>query len=198
MKVAIYARVSTNDQSTQMQTRDLLAYAESRGWKVHKVYEDVGISGSKASRPSLDKMMADAEAKKFDVVLVWRFDRFARSTKHLITALEQFKTLGINFVSHNENIDTSSAVGEMIFTMISGMAQFERRLIQERVVAGLKNAKAKGKKLGRKPKVNDITKARIVSLWDNAQGLSIHKIAQQLDLSAGTVHAVLKESKSAS
>lgn len=189
MKVAIYTRVSTNDQSTELQIRDLTKYCESRGFEIFKVYEDLGISGSTKSRPSLDQMMADARKRKFKAVLVWRFDRFARSTKHLITALEEFKSLEIDFISHNENIDTSSAVGEMIFTMISAMAQFERRLIQERVMAGLKNAVAKGKKLGRKVKVDPVIVKQLKAKHPN---MSISKIAKHLGISAGSVHAALK------
>jgi DNA invertase Pin-like site-specific DNA recombinase len=188
MKVAIYARVSTDDQTTEMQLRDLQEYAAARKFEIYKIYEDLGISGSVKSRPSLDQMMDDAKKRKFQAVLVWRFDRFARSTKHLILALEEFKEYGIDFISYNENIDTSSALGEMIFTIISGMAQMERRMIKERVMAGLKNARAKGKRLGRPIKVRE-EMVRVLS----QQGNSHRQIAAQLGISSASVHRALKK-----
>ena len=125
-RVAIYARVSTSDQSTEVQLLDLRRYVADRRWQVFEEYCDDGISGSKDSRPALNKLMDDARKRRFDVVLVWRFDRFARSTKHLILALEEFRNLGIDFISYQENIDTSSPLGGAIFTIISAVAQLER------------------------------------------------------------------------
>jgi len=122
MKVAIYTRVSTNDQSVQMQSSDLKRYCDQRGFEVLKEYSDQGISGTKDKRPALDELMDDAKKKKFDAVLCWRFDRFARSTKHLITALEEFRHLGIDFISYQENIDTSSPLGKAMFTIVSAIA----------------------------------------------------------------------------
>jgi DNA invertase Pin-like site-specific DNA recombinase len=197
MKVALYVRVSTNDQSTEMQKRELAEFIAARGWEVVHTYEDAGHSGAKASRPSLNQMMDDARKRKFKAVVVWKFDRFARSLKHLVTALEEFNELGIDFVSYKENADTTTSMGKAMFGMIGVMAQFERDMIRERVMAGLKNAKAKGKKLGPKITVNDLTKARIRDM--RAQhNMSMAKIAAELDVSVGTVHAVLKESRSAS
>jgi len=117
-RVAIYCRVSTLDQSTDNQLFDLRRYVRERGWDIFKEYVDEGISGTKDSRPALNELMNDAKKRRFDMVLVWRFDRFARSTKHLILALEEFKNLGIDFVSYQENIDTSSPLGSAIFTII--------------------------------------------------------------------------------
>jgi len=134
-RIAIYARVSTNDQSTDPQLLDLRRYVADRSWESFKEYVDEGVSGTKDSRPALNQLMDDARKKKFDVVLVWRFDRFARSTRHLINALEEFKNLGIDFVSYQENIDTSSPLGSAIFTIISAVAQLERDIIAERVKA---------------------------------------------------------------
>ncbi len=148
-RVALYARVSTTDQSTDSQLLDLRRYVRERGWNIFREYVDEGISGSKDSRPALNELMNDAKKRKFSVVLVWRFDRFARSTKHLILALEEFKSLGIDFVSYQENIDTSSPLGSAIFTIISAVAQLERDIIAERVKAGLRRAKENGKRLGR-------------------------------------------------
>ncbi len=148
-RIAIYARVSTSDQSTEAQRLDLRRYVRERGWTLFNEFCDNGISGMTDSRPALNELMNDAKKRKFDAVLVWRFDRFARSTKHLILALEEFRNLGIDFVSYQENIDTSSPLGSAIFTIISAVAQLERDIIAERVTAGPRRARENGKKLGR-------------------------------------------------
>ncbi len=137
-RVALYARVSTTDQSTESQLLDLRRYVRERGWHSFREYTDNGVSGTKGNRPALNQLMNDAKKRRFDAVLVWRFDRFARSTKHLILALEEFRNLGIDFVSYQENIDTSSPLGSAIFTIISAVAQLERDIIAERVKAGLR------------------------------------------------------------
>src|SRR6202453_3604534 len=149
MRIAIYARVSTGDQSCQIQVRDLRAYCIARGFELVREFVDVGQSGAKDSRPELNKLMDDARKRQFDAIVVWRFDRFARSTKHLLTALEEFRSLGIQFISYQENIDTSSALGQALFTIVSPVSQLERDLIRERVTAAMRNARANGKKLGR-------------------------------------------------
>jgi len=189
-RVALYARVSTTDQSTESQLLDLRRYTRERGWNIYKEYVDEGISGTKDSRPALNQLMNDAKKRRFDVVLVWRFDRFARSTKHLILALEEFRNLGIDFVSYQENIDTSSPLGSAIFTIISAVAQLERDIIAERVKAGLRRAKENGKKLGR-PRVN-IDSDEIYRL--RLKGLSLRQIATQLDISKSTVARNLAQS----
>ncbi len=186
-RVALYARVSTTDQSTDSQLLDLRRYARERGWNTFREYCDNGISGTKDSRPALNELMNDAKKRRFDVLLVWRFDRFARSTKHLILALEEFRGLGIDFVSYQENIDTSSPLGSAIFTIISAVAQLERDIIAERVKAGLRRAKENGSKLGR-PRVNvDPNKVRELRLL----GLSLRTIAQELSVSRMTIARVL-------
>ena len=187
-RIAIYARVSTTDQSTDSQLLDLRRYVSERGWNIFKEYVDEGISGTKDSRPALNELMNDARKRRFDVVLVWRFDRFARSTKHLILALEEFKNLGIDFVSYQENIDTSSPLGSAIFTIISAVAQLERDIIAERVKAGLRRARENGKKLGR-PRA-EVSKGEIYRL--HSHGLSLRKIATQLNISRSTVARYLK------
>src|SRR5262244_206331 len=151
MKVAIYARVSTanNGQDPTMQTRELREYCERRGWNVTGEYVDLGISGTKEKRPELDRLMAEAHKRRFDVVAVWKFDRFARSVSHLLRALDTFRVLGIEFVSLSESLDTATPAGRMVFTVLGAVAELERSLIAERVRAGLRNARAKGKKLGR-------------------------------------------------
>jgi DNA invertase Pin-like site-specific DNA recombinase len=151
MRVALYARVSTanNGQDPAMQTRELQEYIARRGWQFAGEYVDVGISGTKEKRPELDRLMADAHRRRFDVVAVWKFDRFARSVSHLLRALETFRALGIEFVSLSEQIDTSTPMGKMVFTILGSVAELERSMIVERVKAGLRNARAKGKRLGR-------------------------------------------------
>ena len=166
MRIGIYARVSTKDQSCELQVRDLRAYCTARGFDLVREYIDVGQSGAKDSRPELSKLMDDARKRQFDAIVVWRFDRFARSTKHLLSALEEFRSLGIQFISYQENIDTSSALGQALFTIVSAVAQLERDLIRERVSAGIRNARANGKKLGR-PKCG-VDRDRILEL--KAQG----------------------------
>jgi len=187
-RIAIYARVSTTDQSTDSQLLDLRRYVSERGWNIFKEYVDEGISGTKDSRPALNKLMNNARKRRFDVVLVWRFDRFARSTKHLILALEEFKNLGIDFVSYQENIDTSSPLGSAIFTIISAVAQLERDIIGERVKAGLRRAKENGRKLGR-PKTS-VDAHQLQRL--RSEGLSLRAIAQKSGISRTTVADILK------
>jgi DNA invertase Pin-like site-specific DNA recombinase len=143
MKAAIYARVSTanNGQDPTMQTRELREYCERRGWTVAGEYVDIGISGTKEKRPELDRLLGEAHRRRFDAVVVWRFDRFARSVSHLLRALETFKSLGIEFVSLSEQVDTSTPTGKMVFTVLGAVAELERSLIVERVRAGLRNAR---------------------------------------------------------
>ncbi len=191
-RVALYARVSTTDQSTESQLLDLRRYVSERDWNIFKEYVDEGISGTKDSRPALNELMNDAKKRRFDVVLVWRFDRFARSTKHLILALEEFKNLGIDFVSYQENIDTSSPLGSAIFTIISAVAQLERDIIAERVRAGLRRAKENGKKLGRPRASVDTEKIH----WLRSKGLSLRAIAKETGVSRTTVSDVLSSSSS--
>jgi DNA invertase Pin-like site-specific DNA recombinase len=163
-RTAIYARVSTsnNGQDPTMQTRELEKYCQRRGWELAGCYVDNEISGSKESRPELDRLMADAHRRRFDAVAVWKFDRFARSVSHLLRALETFKALGIDFVSLSEQVDTSTPTGKMVFTVLGAVAQLERSLIAERVRAGLRNARAKGRKLGR-PRIG-VDASRIAAL----------------------------------
>jgi DNA invertase Pin-like site-specific DNA recombinase len=189
MKVAIYARVSTanNGQDPTMQIRELREYAERRGWTVAGEYVDIGISGTKDRRPELDRLMTDAHRRRFDVVAVWKFDRMARSVSHLLRVLETFGSLGINFVSLSEAIDTATPTGKMVFTVLGAVAELERSLIVERVRAGLRNARAKGKRLGRPRTVVDA--ARITAL--HAKGRSVREIAAELGHSRSLVHKTL-------
>jgi DNA invertase Pin-like site-specific DNA recombinase len=188
-RVAIYARVSTTNhgQDVSLQTRELEQFAEARGWRTVDTYIDAGVSGAKDSRPELNRLIADAHKRRFDVVAVWRFDRFARSVSHLLRALETFNALGIAFVSLSEQMDTTTPTGKMVFTVLGAVAELERSLIAERVRAGLRNARAKGKTLGR-PRVA-VDAARICRL--RAQGCSIREISEELGHSRSLVHKTL-------
>jgi DNA invertase Pin-like site-specific DNA recombinase len=183
IQVAVYARVSThNGQDPEMQLRELREYASRRRWVIEKEYIDQGVSGSKESRPALNGLMADAHRRKFDAVLVWKIDRFGRSLKHLVNSLAELGALGVAFVSFGDNLDLSTPSGRLMFQIIGAMAEFERALIQERVRAGLRNAQAKGKRLGRPRVVVDAL--RIASL--RAQGRSWAEIVAEVKVGKGT------------
>ncbi len=188
-RAVLYARVSThNGQDPEMQLRELREYCLRRGWPVVGEYVDLGISGAKERRPELDRLNADAHKRKFEVIVVWKFDRFARSVSHLLRALENFRALGVEFVSLSEQIDTSTPTGKMIFTVLGAVAELERSLIAERVRAGLRNARAKGKTLGRPAK--QVNPAQIAAL--RAQGVPWRRIGAQLGVSAATAYAAAK------
>jgi DNA invertase Pin-like site-specific DNA recombinase len=174
-----------------MQLRDLRAYCAARQLTIAREYVDAGVSGTKDSRPQLDLMMADVRKRKLDVVLCWRFDRVARSTRHLLLALEEFRALGVGFISYQENIDTGTPLGQAIFTIIAAVAQLERDLICERVTAGIRNARAKGKRLGRPTRYVDID--RVAEL--QAAGKSLRQIATALNVGYGTVRDRLQSSE---
>ncbi len=139
MKIALYARVSTKSQQTEPQLVELRAYCERRGLTITSEYVDEGWSGAKEKRPALDRLMADAKRRLFDAVVVWKFDRFARSVSHLLRALENFQSLGLDFISLTEGVDTSTPTGRMIFTVLGAVAELERSLIKERVCSGIKS-----------------------------------------------------------
>jgi DNA invertase Pin-like site-specific DNA recombinase len=189
MRVAIYARVSTKDQSCDLQVRDLKTYCRARKLAVFREYIDSGESGAKDSRPKLNELMADARKRRFDAILVWRFDRFARSTKHLLLALEEFRSLGIQFISYQENIDTTSPLGQALFTIVSAVAQLERDLIRERVSAGIRHARACGKQLGRPRRI--VSHDELVRL--KGEGHSLREIARRLHIGYGTVRLRLRK-----
>ena len=190
MKIAIYTRVSTQDQSVDMQITDLRRYCDQRSLEVYKEYSDQGISGVKDRRPGLDELMSDAKKKKFDAVLCWRFDRFARSTKHLITALEEFRHLGIDFISYQENIDTSSPLGKAMFAIVSAIAELERNILLERVRAGLRRTRENGAILGR-PRRLDLNVKELRKMRDKEK-LSLRQIAKRVKASPATVYKSLK------
>ncbi len=186
-RVALYARVSTRDQSPDLQLDALRSLAAQRGWTVAGEYIDHGVSGTRTKRPALDKLMRDVHRGAVDVVAVWKFDRFARSTQHLVTALNDFRTVGVEFVSVQDGIDTSTAAGRMVFGVIASLAEFERELIVERVKAGMAAAHRRGRRAGR-PRVRvDVVRARALL----AEGVSLRQIAVKLGVGGATVRRAL-------
>jgi len=185
--VANYCRVSTSDQQAAGQVQALRQLAEQRGWTIVNEYIDEGYSGTKDRRPALDQLMADARKGKFNVIAVWRFDRFGRSLRHLVTALDEFRDLGINFVSQQDSIDTGTASGRMLYGVIGAMSQFEAELVRERTILGLAAARRRGVRLGRKPVKFDLDLAQEL----RASGQSFRKVASALGVSVGLVHRVL-------
>jgi DNA invertase Pin-like site-specific DNA recombinase len=191
MRCAIYCRVSTSDQSTAMQLGVLREYVERRGWHLVAEHVDEGISGSKDRRPALDRLMADAKRRAFDAVVVFRFDRFARSVSHLARALDEFRALGIEFVSLHEAIDTSTPMGRAMFHIAGAFAELEREIIRERVKAGLQHARRRGRRLGRRRALVNVQEVvRMAS-----QGLSGRAIAKVAGVSEATVRRILQETK---
>jgi DNA invertase Pin-like site-specific DNA recombinase len=188
-RAALYVRVSTGEQHTGAQETALRDYIENRGWVLHKVYKDNGVSGARASRPALDELLRDSRRRAFDVVLVWRFDRFARSLRTLISGLELFRSLKIDFVSVTESVDTSLPAGEMVFQIFGAVAQFERSLIGERVRAGLKHAQQNGRVLGRPP-LRVLVKAEIAQLRKDRRenNLPFRTLAGKYGISVWTAH----------
>jgi DNA invertase Pin-like site-specific DNA recombinase len=185
MRAAIYARVSTSNhgQDPHVQTRELREHCLRRGWEIADEYVDSGISGTKERRPQLDRLLADCRRRRVDIVLVYRYDRFARSLRHLVNALEEFRALGIDFISLHEGVDTSTPNGRLVFGIFASIAEFERELIRDRVRSGIAAARAAGTTL-RRPRVV-VDAVRIASL--RSQGLSWANIAERLGVGEGTV-----------
>jgi DNA invertase Pin-like site-specific DNA recombinase len=191
MRAAVYARVSTNNgQNPEMQLEELRAYCKRRGWEIIGEYVDSGISGTKEHRPALDRLLADCRKRKVDALVVYRYDRFARSLRQLVNALEEFSALGIEFVSLHEGVDTSTPNGRLVFGIFASIAEFERELIRDRVRSGLVSARARGKHLGR-PRVA-VDPARIAAL--RRSGSSWAKIGEALGVGEGTVRRAFQKS----
>jgi DNA invertase Pin-like site-specific DNA recombinase len=179
-RTAIYVRVSTADQKADLQYDGLRNYAARSDLKIVGEYCDMAVSGRKEGRPQLNALMAAARNRELDCVLVWKFDRFARSTQHLLNALEEFKHCSVRFISVQDQIDTESPMGKAMFTIIGAMAELESALISERVTAGMRSAKSRGKRLGR-PRIAPIVVSRI------------EELAQTTNLSVRQIHAKISE-----
>lgn len=190
-RAVLYARVSTPDQHLENQILDLRKLAAQRGFEVVHEYCDKGISGSKAKRPGLDAMMADARRGAFGVLLIAALDRVGRSTKNCLAILEELSDLGIELVSAREAIDSSTAQGKMFITMISSFAELERSPIVERIKAGMRRAKLEGQRLGRAPL--DVDRAAIVR--DRLAGRSLTDVAKKYRVSRASVVRVVREAK---
>jgi putative DNA-invertase from lambdoid prophage Rac len=193
MKAAIYARVSTTDQTNAIQVRELKEYVERRGWEIAGIYQDQ-MSGAKASRPGLDQLMADARLRRFDAVVVWKLDRFGRSLVHCVSGIQELASMGIRFIATSQGLDTdeSNPASKLLLHILAAVAQFERELIRERVSAGMRAAKAHGTKtgnaIGRPRRIFD--RSEVVRL--RATGLSIERVARQMRIGVGTAVRVLK------
>jgi len=189
LHVALYARVSTlNGQNPEMQLAELREYSTRRGWTVTGEYVDEGESGAKESRPALNRLMADAHRRRFAALLVWKIDRFGRSLRHLVNALADLDALGVSFVSLRDNLDLSTPSGRLMFQVVGAMAEFERALTQERVKAGLRLARSKGKKLGR-PRAG-VNPEQVATL--RAAGASWRVVSEQLGIGVGTACRALQ------
>jgi len=195
MRVAIYIRVSTIKQEggVETQRQELEGYCQRRGFEIVEVYEDIGESGAKDNRPALEKLMQDARKRHFDAVIVQRLDRLGRSVRHLLHTLDELQSLGIDFISIHQGIDTTTPSGRMILVFLGAISEYERELIKERVRAGLERAKRQGKRLGRKPL--KIDENLIESLRNKNK--SIREIARIVGCSKSKVLVMLqKRSKS--
>ena len=186
-RAALYLRVSTLDQHPETQLHDLRQLAAQRGFEIVEEYGDRGVSGARAKRPELDRLLADARRGQFQVVMVWACDRMARSTRHFLEVLDEFGRLGIEFLSFRENFDTGGALGRAILMIIAVVAELERSLIVERVRAGMRRARLEGQRLGR-PRL-DLDEDAI--LRDRARGLSLGELAKLYRTSRTTIHRIL-------
>jgi DNA invertase Pin-like site-specific DNA recombinase len=181
MTAALYARVSTLDQTCENQLLELRRYCEARGWQVRREFVDNGVSGSKDRRPALDDLLRDARRRRFDVLVCWRLDRLGRNLRHLVMLLEELRDLGIGFVSLGEGIDLATPAGRLQLHILAALAEFERSRIQERVRAGLARVRASGKRLGRP--VVPVPVERLATV----EGLSVREAAKRLQVSRSTL-----------
>jgi DNA invertase Pin-like site-specific DNA recombinase len=182
MTAALYARVSTTDQTCENQLIELRRHCEARGWTIGREFVDTGVSGSKDRRPALDELIGEAKRRRFDTLIVWRLDRLGRNLRHLVVLLEYLQALGIGFISLGEGIDLGTPAGRLQLHILAALAEFERSRIQERVRAGLARAKAQGAQLGRPEK--RVPEDRLTAV----RGLSIREAAERLGVSRSTAH----------
>lgn len=188
-RVALYLRVSTQDQSCDLQREELVAYCEARGWKIHKIYEDKS-TGTNTNRPEFQQMLRDAQLRRFDTLCTWKLDRFARSLKDLVNHLQDLSEYGVTFVSLKDHLDLTTSSGRLMMHMIGAFSEFEASLIRSRVRSGIATAKAKGIRFGRPPTLNH---DRIRALKD--QGMTVTEISEALSTSKSAVSKVLKKFK---
>jgi len=182
--VAIYARVSTDRQKVDMQLNELRQFAARSGWNIYEEYIDQSFSGSNTKRPAFTDMMDAARKRKFDLLLVWKLDRLSRSLKDLIVTLDELGSCGIDFVSYDNNLDTSTPTGKLVFQIVGAVAEFEKEIIRERVVAGLATARNKGRRLGRPP-ISKYVYDQALKM--RSEGLSYRNIGKVLGIDEGTI-----------
>jgi DNA invertase Pin-like site-specific DNA recombinase len=188
---AIYVRVSTPDQHVESQLYDLRELASQRGFEVVHEYEDRGFCGKNARRPGLDALMADARRKKFSVVLVAAFDRIARSTRNFLQVIDELDSMGVEFISRRENVDTSGPMGRLFVTIISAIAELERSLVADRVKSGMRRAKLEGRQIGRSRL--DVNREQV---QDRRSGMSLTQVAKRHNISRASVCRLMKEANS--
>jgi DNA invertase Pin-like site-specific DNA recombinase len=189
-KAVLYIRVSTFDQNSDTQLRELEKYCEWRQWEIVEVFRDDGVSGTKKTRPALEAMMKEIRAGKYDVLLVWSYDRFARSLSHLATTLDYLRSINVDFASYRERADTTTTEGKLMFGFFAVMAEFERNRIADRTRATLARLKAQGKRLGRPPQRNQVTIDDVLRF--KSEGFSMREIGKRVNMSKTWVHGVLK------
>jgi DNA invertase Pin-like site-specific DNA recombinase len=189
LRAALYARVSTHEQTPENQLLALRAFASARGWTLAE-YVDHGISGAKDRRPQLDAMLAAVRKRKVDLVLVTKLDRLARSVHHLVSLGREFSALGVDLVALDQQVDTTTPAGRLLFNVLASIAEFERDLIRDRVVAGIRRAQARGQALGR-PRLHEVDAARAKELL--AQGLSLRAVGRALGIHHFLVRRALQE-----
>jgi DNA invertase Pin-like site-specific DNA recombinase len=187
-RCGVYVRVSTDLQHTDAQESELKAFIQARGWVIHRIYADRGVSGAQKSRPALDQLWTDCRKRKIDVCLVWSLDRLARSLKQLIESLEEFRQLGMDFISLKQNFDTSTSSGRLLMHMVASFSEFERDLIRERTMAGMAEARRRGRPIGRPPLrkflVNEIEEIKALHRKDH---VSIRQLAIRFGTTQWTV-----------
>jgi DNA invertase Pin-like site-specific DNA recombinase len=195
-RVALYLRVSTSEQTTKNQRRELQAAAKRHGWEVAAVFEDAGISGAKGrdERPGLDAMMKAVARREIDMVAAWSVDRLGRSLTDLLDFLKELHAKGVDLFLHQQGLDTSTPSGRAMFQMMGVFAEFERAMIRERVLAGLARARAEGRTLGRKRlEATEAGKAQVAAIHAlRAKGTGLRRIARDLGVGVGTVIRVLE------
>jgi DNA invertase Pin-like site-specific DNA recombinase len=191
-RAAIYLRTSTTAQHTENQRLELERIAERRGWTITEVYEDFGVSGAKGrdKRPALDRMLKDANRRRFDLVVAWSIDRVGRSLSDLLGTIQHLEAVGVDLYLDQQNIDTTTPTGRLLFQITGAFAEFERSMIRSRVNLGLDRARAQGKRLGRRPVSTDVVKRIRAQL---ATGAGILKTAKALGVGTGTVHRIKRE-----
>ena len=192
--VALYARVSTDKQAVDMQTSELKKFIKRRGWKLFDTYIDQGFSGKNTKRPAFNEMINQARERRFDILVVWKLDRLGRSLRDLINTLDDLSSFGVDFISYkDQQIDTTTASGRLLFAVVASVAEFEKDLISERVKAGLANARRKGKTLGAKRKLTPALLEKGLNI--KKKGLSNRQIAKKLNVSEGAFRYWLKKQK---